>query len=239
MIILPAMDLIGGKAVRLQQGRFDAVTTYPTQPLDALRQFAAAGANWAHIVDLDGAKAGRPVQADLICELAGSAPLSLQVAGGYRDRDQIARVMDAGVARVVIGSLAVKRPELVRKWIADFGPDRITLSLDVRVIDGVPMVAIAGWTEDSGVSLWDVAGRLLNARHLLVTDIGRDGMLKGPNFDLYEEIAERLPDLKVQASGGVSSLADLERLRTDGAIVGKALWEGRFALEEALGLARA
>ena len=239
MIILPAMDLIGGKAVRLQQGRFDAVTTYPTQPLDALRQFAAAGANWAHIVDLDGAKAGRPVQADLICELAGSAPLSLQVAGGYRDRDQIARVMDAGVARVVIGSLAVERPELVREWIADFGPDRITLSLDVRVIDGVPMVAIAGWTEDSGVSLWDVAGRLLNARHLLVTDIGRDGMLKGPNFDLYEEIAERLPDLKVQASGGVSSLADLERLRTDGAIVGKALWEGRFALEEALGLARA
>jgi len=239
MIILPAMDLIGGQAVRLQQGRFDAVTTYPTEPLQALQQFAAAGAEWAHIVDLDGAKAGKPVQADLICKLAGSSPLNLQVAGGYRDRDQIARVMDAGVARVVIGSLAVKRPDLVRTWIDDFGPDRITLSLDVRLIDGVPMVATAGWTEDSGVSLWDVAGQFTNARHMLVTDIGRDGMLEGPNFALYKEIAERLPDLKVQASGGVSSLADLERLRTDGAIIGKALWEGRIALEEALGLARA
>jgi phosphoribosylformimino-5-aminoimidazole carboxamide ribotide isomerase len=239
MIILPAMDLIGGQAVRLQQGRFDAVTTYPTEPLQALRQFAAAGASWAHIVDLDGAKAGKPVQADLICELAGSAPLSLQVAGGYRDRDQIARVMDAGVARVVIGSLAVKRPDLVREWIDDFGPERITLSLDVRLIDGVPMVATAGWTEDSGSSLWDVASQFPNARHMLVTDIGRDGMLGGPNFALYEEIAERLPDLKVQASGGVSSLGDLEQLRTDGAIVGKALWEGRIALEEVLGLARA
>ena len=239
MIILPAMDLIGGQAVRLQQGRFDAVTTYPTEPLQALQQFAAAGADWAHIVDLDGAKAGGPVQADLICKLASSAPLNLQVAGGYRERDQIARVVDAGVARVVIGSLAVKGPELVRGWIDDFGPDRIALSLDVRLTDGVPIVATAGWTEDSGISLWEVASQFPNARHMLVTDIGRDGMLAGPNFALYEEIAERLPNLKVQASGGVSSLADMERLRTDGAIVGKALWEGRIALEEALGLARA
>ena len=239
MIILPAMDLIGGQAVRLQQGRFDAVTTYPTESLQALQQFAAAGADWAHIVDLDGAKAGGPVQVDLICKLASSAPLNLQVAGGYRERDQIARVMDAGVGRVVIGSLAVKRPELVREWIDDFGPDRITLSLDVRLTDGVPMVATAGWTEDSGISLWDVASQFPNAGHMLVTDIGRDGMLAGPNFALYEEIVERLPNLKVQASGGVSSLADLERLRTDGAIVGKALWEGQIALEEALGLARA
>ena len=239
MIILPAMDLIAGQPVRLQQGRFDAVTTYPTEPLQALQQFAAAGASWAHIVDLDGAKAGRPVQADLVCKLAGSTPLSLQVAGGYRNREEIARVIDAGVARVVIGSLAVKRPDLVRDWIDDFGPDRITLSLDVRLIGGVLMVATAGWTDDSGVSLWDVASQFPNARHMLVTDIGRDGMLAGPNFVLYEEIAERLPNLKVQASGGVSTLADLERLRTDGAIVGKALWEGRIQLEEALGLAGA
>jgi phosphoribosylformimino-5-aminoimidazole carboxamide ribotide isomerase len=239
MIVLPAMDLIAGQPVRLQQGRFDAVTTYPTEPLQALQEFAAAGASWAHIVDLDGAKAGRPVQADLVCKLAGSTPLSLQVAGGYRNREEIARVIDAGVARVVIGSLAVKRPDLVRDWIDDFGPDRITLSLDVRLIGGVPMVATAGWTEDSGTRLWDIAAQFPNARHLLVTDIGRDGMLAGPNFALYEEIAERLPDLKVQASGGVSSLADLGRLRTDGAIVGKALWEGRIALEEALALARA
>ena len=239
MIILPAVDLIGGKVVRLEQGRFDAVTTYATNPTDALRQFAEAGAEWAHVVDLDGARAGMPVQADLICELARTVPLKLQVAGGYREHSQLARVFNAGVARVVVGSLAVKNPVLVRDWIDEFGPDRITLSLDVRLMDSVPMVATFGWTEDSGRSLYDVAGKFPDARHLLVTDVGRDGMLQGPNFDLYDEIAERLPDVKVQASGGVSTLTDLERLRTDGAIIGKALWEGRIALEEALGLARA
>jgi len=239
MIILPAVDLIGGKVVRLEQGRFDAVTTYATEPADALRQFTEAGADWAHVVDLDGARAGMPVQADLICELAGAVPLKLQVAGGYRDRKQLSRVFDAGVARVVVGSLAVKNPEMVRGWIDEFGPECITLSLDVRLVDGVPMVATSGWAEDSDRSLYDVAGKFPDARHLLVTDIGRDGMLQGPNFDLYDEIAERLPDVKVQASGGVSTLTDLERLRTDGAIIGKALWEGRIALEEALGLARA
>ena len=239
MIILPAVDLIGGKVVRLEQGRFDAVTTYATNPAEALRQFAEAGAEWAHVVDLDGARAGMPVQADLICELARTVPLKLQVAGGYRERGQVARVFDAGVARVVVGSLAVKNPEMVRGWIDEFGPECITLSLDVRMVDSVPMVATSGWAEDSDRSLYDVAGKFPDARHLLVTDIGRDGMLQGPNFDLYDEIAERLPDMKVQASGGVSTLTDLERLRTDGAIIGKALWEGRIALEEALGLARA
>lgn len=239
MIIYPAADLIGGNVVRLQQGRFDDVTTYSANPAEALRQFAAAGADWAHVVDLDGARAGSPMQADIICELARSVPLKLQVAGGYRQSGQLARVFEAGVARVVIGSLAVKQPETVNGWIDGFGPDRIALSLDVRLIQGVPMVAISGWTEESGHSLWDVAGRFPRARHLLVTDIGRDGMLQGPNFDLYDEISKRLPDVAVQASGGVSSLADLERLRTDGAIIGKALWEGRIALGEALGLARA
>jgi phosphoribosylformimino-5-aminoimidazole carboxamide ribotide isomerase len=128
---------------------------------------------------------------------------------------------------------------MVRGWIDEFGSERITLSLDIRLVEGVPMVATSGWAEDSGRSLYDVAAEFPKARHLLVTDIGRDGMLQGPNFELYDEIAERLPDLKVQASGGVSTLADLERLRTDGAIIGKALWEGRISLEEALGLARA
>ena len=186
MIILPAVDLIGGKVVRLEQGRFDAVTTYATNPAEALRQFAEAGAEWAHVVDLDGARAGMPVQADLICELAGAVPLKLQVAGGYRDRKQLSRVFDAGVARVVVGSLAVKNPEMVRGWIDEFGPECITLSLDVRLVDGVPMVATSGWAEDSDRSLYDVAGKFPDARHLLVTDIGRDGMLQGPNFDLYD-----------------------------------------------------
>lgn len=239
MIIYPAMDLIGGRVVRLQQGRFDQVTAYSAAPRDALRQFADAGAKWAHVVDLDGAKAGTPVQHELIAKLAGIAPLRLQVAGGYRKREQLARMFNAGVARIVVGSLAVKQPGTVRGWIDEFGSDRIALSLDVRVNDGIPLVAVSGWTEDSGKSLWDVAAEFGQARHMLVTDIGRDGMLEGPNVALYNDIVRRLPQVEIQASGGVSSLADLERLPTAGAIIGKALWEGRVSLEEAVNLASA
>lgn len=234
MILYPAMDLMGGRVVRLAQGRFDDTTTYSADPAEALAAFAAAGAAWAHIVDLDGAKAGAPVQHDLLARLAAEAPLKLQVAGGFRTPEQIARLLDAGAARVVIGSLAVKNPDLVRSFLAEFGGDRITLSLDVRVVDGTPLVATAGWTEDSGRSLWDIAALYPEARHLLLTDIGRDGMLQGPNFALLEEAVARLPHLAVQASGGVSSLEDLTRLTTAGAIVGKALWEARIDLAEAL-----
>jgi phosphoribosylformimino-5-aminoimidazole carboxamide ribotide isomerase len=239
MIIYPAMDLIGGRVVRLKQGRFDEVTHYPVGPAEALRQFAEAGAEWAHVVDLDGARAGRPVQHELIADLAAAAPLRLQVAGGVRESEQLARMFDAGVARVVVGSLAVSDPETVRGWIGEFGPDRIVLSLDVRLTNGVPRVAVSGWTEDSGLSLWDVAELYPEARHFLITDIGRDGMLLGPNVELYENIARRLPNASVQASGGISSLADLARLPTDGAIIGRALWEGQISIEEALGRARA
>jgi phosphoribosylformimino-5-aminoimidazole carboxamide ribotide isomerase len=233
MILYPAMDLMAGRVVRLAQGRFDEATTYPADPAEALAAFAAAGATWAHVVDLDGAKAGAPVQHDLIARLATDAPLKLQVAGGIRTRDHIARLLDAGAARIVIGSLAVKDPPLVQAFLSEFG-DRITLSLDVRLIDGTPQVATAGWTEDSGRSLWDIAALYPEGRHLLLTDIGRDGMLQGPNFALLDEAATRLPHLAIQASGGISSLDDLTRLRTAGAIVGKALWEGRFTLAEAL-----
>jgi phosphoribosylformimino-5-aminoimidazole carboxamide ribotide isomerase len=234
MILYPAMDLMGGSVVRLAQGRFEDATTYPGHPAEALAAFAAAGAQWAHVVDLDGARAGVPVQHDLLCELGRTAPLKLQVAGGFRTAEQIARVLDSGVKRVVIGSLAVKQPELVRGFLQRFGGERITLSLDVRLVDGVPMVATLGWTEDSGRSLWDIAALYPEARHLLLTDIGRDGMLAGPNFELLEEAGRRLPHLCIQASGGVSSLADLTRLDTAGAIVGKALWEGHIDLAEAL-----
>jgi phosphoribosylformimino-5-aminoimidazole carboxamide ribotide isomerase len=234
MILYPAMDLMGGRVVRLLQGRFDETTTYPADPAGALARFAGAGAEWAHVVDLDGARARQPVQHELIAGLARGAALSLQVAGGFRTRDQLKRMFDAGVGRIVIGSLAVDRPDLVRSFLGEFGGERITLSLDVRLVDGVPLVATAGWTEDSGRSLWEVAALYPEARHLLLTDIGRDGMLAGPNFELLEEAARRFPHLAIQASGGVSSLGDLRRLRTAGAIVGKALWEGRIDLAEAL-----
>jgi phosphoribosylformimino-5-aminoimidazole carboxamide ribotide isomerase len=234
MILYPAMDLMGGRVVRLEQGRFEDSTTYPADPAEALARFAEAGAQWAHVVDLDGARARRPVQHELIASLARGGTLNLQVAGGFRTRDQLERMFDAGVGRIVIGSLAVDRPDVVRGFLLEYGSERITLSLDVRLVDGVPIVATAGWTEDSGRTLWDVASLYPEAGHLLLTDIGRDGMLAGPNFQLLEEAARRLPGLAIQASGGVSSLDDLRRLRSEGAIVGKALWEGRIDLAEAL-----
>jgi phosphoribosylformimino-5-aminoimidazole carboxamide ribotide isomerase len=239
MIVYPAMDLMGGHCVRLAQGRFDDRTTYDSDPAEALARFAGAGASWAHVVDLDGARAKAPRQHDLIAALARDAPIELQVAGGFREAEQVERMLDAGVGRVAIGSLAVEQPDRVRALIRRFGGDRITLALDVNLVGGEPLVATGGWTESSGRTLWEVASSFTEARHLLVTDISRDGMMAGPNFDLLDEAAERLPDLLIQASGGISSLDDLKRLRTAGAIVGKALWEGRIDLTEAVGLARA
>lgn len=234
MIVYPAMDLMGGRVVRLRQGRFDDCTTYAADPRSALEAFAAAGAEWAHVVDLDGARSGEPMQHEPIASLAAAVPLRLQVGGGVRSKDHVRRLLDSGVARVVVGSVAVRQPELVSEWLGTFGPERITLALDVRMAGDQPRVAISGWAETSTLTLWEIAERFPAARHLLLTDIGRDGELGGPNFDLLDETVERLPHLQVQASGGVSSLADLGRLRTAGAIVGKALWEGRFQLEEAL-----
>jgi len=239
MIVYPAMDLMDGRCVRLAQGRFDEATTYSAEPAKALAAFADAGAEWAHVVDLDGAKARSPVQHDLIFGLARGASQKLQVAGGFREAEQVSRMLDAGVGRVVIGSLAVSDPERVNGFLREFGGERIVLALDVNMVDGAPMVATHGWTEISGLSLWEVAALYPSARHLLVTDISRDGMLRGPNVPLLDEIAGKLPHLQVQASGGVASLEDLRQLTTAGVVIGKALWEGRIDLGEAIRLARA
>ena len=232
MIVYPAMDLMGERPVRLRQGRFEDSTFYDEAPAAALARFAAAGASWAHLVDLDGTRVGEPIQHDLIRAIARDSGLQLQVAGGIRSAGHVARLFEAGVARVVVGSLCVTRPELVQSMLESFGPERICLALDVHVEDGVPMVATHGWQAASGISLWEVAARFPKARHLLLTDIGKDGMLQGPNTALYAEAVERLPHLAIQASGGISSLADVTHLPTDGVIVGKALWEGRIAPEE-------
>ncbi len=234
MIIYPAMDLLEGRVVRLKQGRFDKPTIYSEDPAHALRGFAAAGAQWAHVIDLDGARATKPVQHELIASLAKAAPLKLQVGGGFRTREQVARMLDSGVARVFIGSLAVKQPQQVRDWIDEFGPDRLALSLDVKMSEQTPLVAVSGWTEASSLSLWDVAALYPRAKHMLVTDILSDGMLSGPNFELLDEAVARLPGVNIQASGGISSINDIARLRTTGAIIGRALWEGRVSIEEAL-----
>ncbi len=242
MIIIPAIDLLDGRCVRLAQGRFDAASVYPGDPAAALARFARAGARWTHVVDLDGARAGRPVQHDLIARLAAAAPVKLQVAGGFRDAEAVAAALAAGARRVVIGSLALRDPRAVRAIIARHGAGRIAIALDVNLVDGRPLVATAGWTETSGRSLFDAAAAIPEARHLLVTDISRDGMMRGPNVALMREVAARLPQVALQASGGVASADDLAALAATGAaaaIVGKALWEGRIDLAEALGHARA
>lgn len=234
MIVYPAMDLLGGSAVRLRQGDFARKTHYSLRPQDALRAFAEAGARWAHVVDLDGARARTPRQHELIAVLARDAEVELQVGGGFRTRDQIARALERGIARAVIGSIAVSEPDRANRWIEEFGPERICVSLDVRMKAGMPMVATAAWLKNSGASLWEAAARLPAARHVLITDISADGMMSGPNFNLLEEAVKRLPGLSIQASGGVAALEHIERLTTAGVIVGKAIWEGRIALKEAL-----
>ena len=241
MLIYPAIDLMDGRCVRLSQGRFEEATIYPADPAEALAAFAEAGATWTHIVDLDGAREKSPRQHELIAGLARDARQHLQVAGGFRTRDQLARMFDAGIARVVIGSLAVQEPVTTAAFIHEFGGERITLAFDVRLVDGTPEVATSGWLESSGKTLWDALALYPDARHILVTDIGRDGMMTGPNLELIAGIVARCPSLAVQASGGVASLADLEALRAEGAaaaIVGKALWEQKFGLEEALDAGR-
>ena len=241
MIIYPAIDLLDGCCVRLTQGRFDEVVRYSAYPVEALRQFEAEGAEWAHIVDLDGAREGNPRQHGMIADFVDATELKLQVAGGIRDAAQIEFLLGEGIDRVVIGSLAVTAPDVVQGFFDRFGGERITLALDVMLLEEVPMVATSGWTETSPHTLWDVACRFPDAHQLLVTDIGRDGMMGGPNLELVRELAERMPGMSIQASGGVSSLADIAALTeagAAGAIVGKALWERKFGLGEAIALAR-
>lgn len=242
MIVYPAIDLRGGVCVRLLHGRFDAVTRYDDSPASRLAQFVAEGAQWAHIVDLDGAEAGRAVQHGLIGELAGSLEVKIQSGGGVRTFDDVRRLLDAGVSRVVVGSLAVSDPATVRGWLEQLGPERLTLAFDVKMDGLTPYPALKGWVETAGVDLWAALDAYPPEvlRHVLVTDVGRDGALTGPNLDLLTEVRRRRPDLAVQASGGVAGLSDLPALKAigcDGVIVGRALYEGRFSVSEALGQA--
>jgi phosphoribosylformimino-5-aminoimidazole carboxamide ribotide isomerase len=237
MLILPAIDLRGGRVVRLLHGRFDTETAYGDNPAAQARAFAAAGAEWIHVVDLDGAKDGALRQTAALASLAAHA--RIQAGGGVRCRADVDALLAAGVRRVVVGSLAASEPGTVSAWLADLGPDRLTLALDVSTAGPEPEVLLRGWTESSGLSLWAALGRYPpgTLRHLLVTDVARDGAMTGPNLQLMQAIRARRPDLQLQASGGVSRLADLTALREAGAaaaIVGRALYEGAFTLQEAL-----
>lgn len=238
MILYPAIDLLDGRVVRLHKGEFDAVTDYGDDPVAVAERFGEAGASWVHVVDLSGARDGARRQSETIRAICRTG-LRIQTGGGVRSAEDVESLLAMDVERVIVGSLAVTEAETVRGWIGRYGAEHITLALDVRRIGGQYRPALSGWTDlmmttlDDVVKAYDGSG-LANA---LVTDIGRDGDLSGPNLALYRGLVQRFPDVAWQASGGVASLGDIEAVRETGAagaITGKALYEGRFTLAEAL-----
>jgi phosphoribosylformimino-5-aminoimidazole carboxamide ribotide isomerase len=238
MQLIPSIDLRAGRCVRLMRGDFAAETRYPDEPKSLLAKYRDLGAEWLHIVDLDGARDGASGNLALIAELAAERSLKLQVGGGLRDRGAVAGMLGLGVARAVVGSAAVAQAALVRDWLHEFGAERLCLAFDVRLdADGTPRVATHGWREQSTLSLWDAVGNFAAAglRHVLCTDVARDGTLGGPNVPLYREAVRRFPAIRWQASGGVRDLQDLAALAdTDvaAAISGKALLDDLIPTEE-------
>ena len=237
MKIIPAIDLHDGKCVRLYKGDFDRVTQYSDQPLEIAHAYAALHVDDLHIVDLDGARTGSQQNARVVRELCAESPMAVQLGGGIRESDRVRYWLGNGVARCVVGSVAVTEPERVAAWMDDFGADRIVLALDVTIEEQGPILATQGWTKSTGVSLWELLDRYstLGAKHLLCTDIGRDGAMTGPNFELYAEVLRRYPALRLQASGGVRDIDDIGRLRDIGvpaAITGKALLDGKISAPE-------
>lgn len=237
--LYPALDIRGGRVVRLRQGDYAQETRYADEPLAAARAHAEAGARWLHLVDLDAARVGGYTLAPLLREIRAQTGLRVQTGGGVRSEADAEAILDAGAARVVVGSLAVREPARVARWLGRFGAERLTIALDVREVDGEWRLPVAGWTADSGARLDELLARYADAglRHLLCTDIACDGMLAGPNLGLYRRVLARVPAVAVQGSGGVRDAADVRALRDAGcagAVLGRALLEGRLRLDDAL-----
>ena len=240
MILIPAIDLLDGRCVRLLHGDFEQVTHYPDTPEELARRYADAGAEWLHVVDLAASRDGADADTSALIKLLGQALQSVQTGGGVRNTNDITRRLDAGAARVVIGSLSVTDSKGFVSWLEHFGAEKLVAAVDIRIDEqGVPWPRIHGWTDRGDKDMWQLLDELVGGglKHLLCTDISRDGALSGPNLDLYSDITQRYPGLQLQASGGVSSLEDLEQLkptRASGVITGKALLEKRFSVLEAL-----
>lgn len=238
MIILPAIDLKGGRCVRLYQGDFSQVTEYSDDPAALARQIATMGFDGLHVVDLDGARKGCQQNQTSVRAIVRASAMSIQLGGGIRHTETLEQWFDAGVARCVVGSVAVTDPARVTGWIEQFSADRIVLALDVKIdTAGIPRLATQGWTLTTKISLWECVDHYIGhgLSHVLCTDIGRDGALSGPNLELYREFVQRYPSLKLQASGGIRNIDDITAAAQTGAaaaITGRALLDGRISTQD-------
>ena len=233
MRIIPAIDIIDGKCVRLTQGDYGQKKIYNENPLEVAKSFEDAGLRFLHLVDLDGAKAGKVTNWKVIESITGNTALAVDFGGGVKTENELRRLFETGVKQVNLGSIAVKHPELVSGWITEWGTGKIILSADVKN----EMVAISGWQEDASITLEQFLSdyQQRGISYVTCTDISTDGMLSGPNVGLYRKIRSRFPEIKIIASGGVSGMADLDELvqaDVEGVIIGKGIYEGRITLEQ-------
>jgi len=235
MTIIPAIDIINGKCVRLTRGDYAQQKIYNENPLEIAKQFEDAGITRLHIVDLDGAKAGTIINLKVLELIAGNTKLVIDFGGGIKRINDVESIFNAGAAIATIGSMAVKHPELLEEWLMEFGADKFLIGADV--LD--EKIKISGWLEDGGIDIFTFIGRMigLGVTNIFCTDISKDGVMGGPSIDLYKKILEEHPEINLIASGGVSSVNDIIQLKEigcTGAIIGKAIYEGLITLEELL-----
>jgi len=229
--IIPAIDLIDGKCVRLTRGEFHSVTVYSDNPVEVARDFESAGIKRLHVVDLDGARTGSPVNSHLLRELVQHTALKIDYGGGIRSREALTRVLEAGANQVSIGSMAVTQPDILTKWVEEFGPERFFLGADVRGEN----ITYNGWQNDSALHWKEFIAHWLGMgiTDFFCTDADRDGDMQGPAIPLYQEMLRQFPGIDLVASGGVASKEDLDELEAIGitqVIVGKALYEGKIKI---------
>lgn len=237
MIILPAIDLLGRKAVRLLKGDYNQVTVYSDSPLEVAEKFKSLGATHIHMVDLDGAKYGTAPNMDIVAEVAEKTGLFIEIGGGIRSIETVKKYIDAGISRVILGTAAICDEDFLKEAVKAYG-EKIAVGADVK--DG--KIAVKGWLEQSDVTLDEFFLKMqdLGVKNIICTDISRDGAMRGTNLELYRELSEKY-SLDITASGGVSSIEDVKRLREMnlyGAIIGKAYYTGAVDLEEAIEVAR-
>ena len=232
MTIIPAIDIINGKCVRLTKGDYTQKIVYNDHPVEVAKQFADAGLERLHIVDLDGAKAGKIINLDVLEAIALATDLKIDFGGGVKNITDVGKIFDAGATMVTLGSIAVKHPELLEEWLIEFGADKFLIGADVLDEN----IKISGWLEDGGINIFDFISKMmgLGVSNIFCTDISKDGAMQGPSIELYKKIIATYPELNLTASGGVSNLEEvllLKEIGCAGAIIGKAIYEGKITLE--------